>query len=169
MEDWDLYAAHPCVATRREAWRGVASHRAARRGVAWRGVAWSGVASRRVASRRVALLGVASRSAAAWRGVDRQAGRQTDKFCVGPDRQTDRLRLADTCRTPPAAGSANSRAGAAKDSGALRRATASTGKAPHYHDVSRMIMMICGPQTNRHTSRRRADSDTTNQCPSPSS
>jgi hypothetical protein len=81
--------------------------------VAWRGVAWRGMS---------------------WRGVAWRV------------RQTDRLGLADIGRTSPAGGPAKYRAGAAQDAGgpqgppaALRRA-ASTGRAPHYHDVTRMIM-----------------------------
>ena len=101
--------------------------------MAWRGVAWRGVAWRGVA----------------WRG-----------------RQTDRLGLADIGITPPAGGPANHRAGAAQDAGgpqgppaALRRATASTCRAPHYHDVTRMIMMMIRQlETDTHADRH-TDSD----------
>jgi hypothetical protein len=121
----------------RVAWRGMVW-----RGVAWRGVEWCGVGS--VARRGVAVAGVAWRGVA-WRGV----------ACRGVawrGRQTDRLGLADIGRTPPAGGPAKYRAGAAQDAGgpqgppaALHRAqaTASTGRALHYHhDVTRMIMMM---------------------------
>jgi hypothetical protein len=56
--------------------------------------------------------------------------------------------------------------GAAQDAGgpqgppaALRRATASTGRAPHYHDVNQMIMMMIRQlETDTHADRH-TDSD----------
>jgi hypothetical protein len=89
----------------------------------------------------VAWRGVAQRGVA-WRGVNRPT-----------DRQTDRNSDWQTLTEPRRRGALqNQRVGAAQDAGgpqgppaALRRATASTGRAPqwpHYHDVTRMTRIM---------------------------
>jgi hypothetical protein len=96
----------------------------ARRGEAWRGVAWRGEARRGVAWRGAEWRGVA------WRGVastDIQTGTQIT--VAEPHRQVALQKH---------------RVGAAQDAGGPQ-GPASTGRVPqcpHYHDITRMIMMF---------------------------